>query len=60
MQMHVHGKPNLEFRLLQNYDLTDLELFCNKCKELGIRNNESLSAIKFDKIKIATSLFKNR
>jgi hypothetical protein len=48
----VPGKPNLEFRLLQESDYPALEEFCNYFKKKGIKNNESFEAIKLDKMKM--------
>lgn len=48
----IPGKPNLEFRLLQESDYPALEIFCNKCKDLGLVNNSSFQAIKLDKMKM--------
>lgn len=48
--MRIPGRPNLEIRLLQENDFSDLEIFCDKCKELGLKNNESFKAIKLEKM----------
>lgn len=48
----VPGKPNLEFRLLENKDLLKLQTFCDYFKANGIKNNESFEAIKLDKMKM--------
>lgn len=48
--MRIPGRPNLEIRLLHENDFSALELFCDKCKELGLKNNESFKAIKLDQM----------
>jgi len=46
----IPGKPELEFRLLENTDYSKLQEFCNRCKEQGWYNNSSFDAIKLDKM----------
>jgi hypothetical protein len=48
--MVIPGRPNLEIRLLDTYDQTDLNKFCLTCKSLGLENNKDTSAIKLDKM----------
>ena len=48
----IPGRPWLEFRLLQESDYGNLEIFCNECKKLNLKNNESFDAIKIDKMKM--------
>ena len=50
--IQIPGNPNLEFRLLEESDYPALEIFCNKCKDSGLKNNESFKAIKLDQIKM--------
>jgi hypothetical protein len=50
MQMEVPGKPNLKFRLLEETDHPKLQEFCDKCKDLGWKNNSSFEDIKLDKM----------
>ena len=52
LPIQIPGSPNLEFRLLQESDYPALEIFCNKCKDLGLKNNESFKAIKLDQLKM--------
>lgn len=45
------GTDNLTFKVVE-YDpslVDDLKRFCEKCKEQGMKNNESLKALKFGK-----------
>jgi hypothetical protein len=48
----IPNNPHLEFRLLEECDYNDLNIFCNRCKELRIVNNESFKSIKLDQIKM--------
>lgn len=48
----VHGRPNLEFRLLEESDYPDLKKFCDYFKSKGLKNNESFESIKLDKMKM--------
>ena len=40
------GADNLEFRIVEcnNSHMQDIKDFCEKCKQEGFKNNESLSA----------------
>ena len=45
------GTDNLEFRVVE-WDATlleDLKVFCETCKQQGMKNNESTKALKFGK-----------
>ena len=48
----IPGKPNLEFRLLEEKDYTDLQIFCDYWKSKSIKNNDSFQSIKLDKMKM--------
>ena len=48
--MVIPGRPNLEIRLLDNYDQKSLDRFCLTCKSLGLENNKDATAIKLDKM----------
>jgi hypothetical protein len=48
----IPGKPNLEFRLLEEKDYSDLQVFCNYWKNKSIKNNDSFQSIKLEKIKM--------
>lgn len=50
--VRVPGKPNLEFRLLQESDYIRLKSFCDYFKGKGIKNNDSFESIKLDKMKM--------
>ena len=41
---------DFSFRLLEPTDLGILQDFCNACKKLGYKNNESFASIKLDKM----------
>jgi hypothetical protein len=53
----IPGKPELEFRLLENTDYSKLQEFCNRCKEQGWHNNSSFDAIKLDKMSMPYGRF---
>lgn len=40
----------MEIKKLTNSDLPALEIFCNECKKLGWKNNDSIASIKLDKM----------
>lgn len=50
--IRVPGKPNLEFRLLQDRDHIKLQTFCDYFKSQGIKNNDSFESIKLDNMKM--------
>jgi hypothetical protein len=45
----IHGKPNLQLKLLEYTDYNKLRVFCEECKELGFTNNQSFDAMKVEK-----------
>jgi len=53
MQLTVHGNHNLTTRPLdKSSDLVALKRFCNQCRDLGWRNNESFLAMKLDEMEL--------
>lgn len=45
----IHGKPNLQLKLLENTDYDKLHVFCEECKKLGFTNNQSFQLMKVEK-----------
>ena len=50
LPIQIPGNPNLEFRLLETSDLEDLQIFCDHCTSLNLKNNDSFKSIKLDKM----------
>lgn len=45
-------QPNLIYRLLDESDYFDLQVFCNKCNQLGYYNNKSFNAMHVAEMKL--------
>jgi len=48
--MFITNHPHLEIKLLEDSNLNDLKIFCEKCNNLGWENNKDFKSIKLDKM----------